>query len=141
MLLLEVISLTPAIVASLLIRQPLVYMGGDSILRLTLFWSLFLPLRARFSLDARQGRVRAQDDRLLSNWPRLQQWLAEDAAFLLWRQQLREFRAGWERAGRPVASNLARAAYAVAMVQTLPSLHCVPSAATVVAIGSGTPRR
>ena len=26
------------------------------------------------------------------------------------------FRAGWERAGRPVAPNLARASYAVAMV-------------------------
>ena len=51
---------------SLQIRQPLVYMGGDSILRLLLFWSLFLPLHARFSLDAARGRIALSADRLLS---------------------------------------------------------------------------
>jgi hypothetical protein len=51
---------------SLQIRQPLVYMGGDSILRLLLFWSLFLPLNARFSLDAARGRVALPANRLLS---------------------------------------------------------------------------
>ena len=34
-------------------RQPLVLTGGDAILALLLFWSLFLPLGARWSLDAR----------------------------------------------------------------------------------------
>jgi len=36
-------------------RQPLVLTGGDGILALLLFWSLFLPLAARWSLDARRA--------------------------------------------------------------------------------------
>jgi hypothetical protein len=54
------------LVASVQVRQPLGYMGGDSILRLMLFWSLFLPMAARFSVDAAKGRVRAMPDRFLS---------------------------------------------------------------------------
>jgi len=54
------------LVASVQIRQPLAYMGGDSILRLLLFWGLFLPLAARFSLDKAQGRVRPRPDRFVS---------------------------------------------------------------------------
>jgi hypothetical protein len=54
------------LVASVQIRQPLVYMGGDSILRLLLFWGVFLPLAARFSLDASQGRVPPRPDRFVS---------------------------------------------------------------------------
>lgn len=37
-------------------RNPLVLYGGDIVLREILFWSLFLPLGARWSLDARLGR-------------------------------------------------------------------------------------
>lgn len=54
------------LVASVQVRQPLGYMGGDSILRLVLFWSLFLPMAARFSVDAAKGRVRPMADRFLS---------------------------------------------------------------------------
>jgi hypothetical protein len=54
------------LVASVQVRQPEVYMGGDSILRLLLFWGLFVPLGARFSLDALRGRVIARPDRLTS---------------------------------------------------------------------------
>jgi hypothetical protein len=54
------------LVASLQVRQPLVYIGGDSILRLLLFWGLFLPLSARFSVDAAQGRVRPRPDSFVS---------------------------------------------------------------------------
>ena len=50
------------LVASVQIRQPLVYMGGDSILRLLLFWGMFLPLAARFSLDEKQRRIPARSD-------------------------------------------------------------------------------
>lgn len=35
-------------------RNPLILVGGDSVLRLLLFWSLFVPLGARASLDARR---------------------------------------------------------------------------------------
>jgi hypothetical protein len=54
------------LVASVQIRQPLVYMGGDSMLRLLLFWGLFLPLGARFSVDAARGRQRHGPNLLLS---------------------------------------------------------------------------
>lgn len=36
-------------------RNPLVLNAGDDVLRLFLFWSLFLPLGARWSLDARSA--------------------------------------------------------------------------------------
>lgn len=39
---------------SLHARNPLLQDAGDKILRLTLFWSMFLPLGARASLDARR---------------------------------------------------------------------------------------
>ena len=54
------------LVSSVQIRQPLGYMGGDSILRLLLFWGLFLPLGARFSLDETRGRVQPGPDPFVS---------------------------------------------------------------------------
>jgi len=43
---------TWVLVASLNIRNPMVTTHGDALLQLCLFWSVFLPLGARFSLDA-----------------------------------------------------------------------------------------
>jgi hypothetical protein len=42
------------LLASLQYRNPALVFGGDVMLRMLLFWSLFLPLGARFSLDARR---------------------------------------------------------------------------------------
>lgn len=42
------------LLASLQYRQPTLCFGGDVMLRMALFWGLFLPLGARFSLDARR---------------------------------------------------------------------------------------
>ncbi len=42
------------LLASLHGRNPLILTGADEMLRVLLFWSLFLPLSARFSLDARR---------------------------------------------------------------------------------------
>jgi hypothetical protein len=43
------------LLVALQVRNPLVAaMGGDKFLRIVLFWSLFLPLGARWSLDARR---------------------------------------------------------------------------------------
>ncbi|HEX5271397.1 MAG TPA: HTTM domain-containing protein [Gemmataceae bacterium] len=39
---------------SLHARNPMILQGGDTLLRLLLFWGLFLPLGARWSLDARR---------------------------------------------------------------------------------------
>jgi len=45
--------------SSLQHRAPLILNGGDEVMRLLLFWSVFLPLHARWSLDARAGRAAA----------------------------------------------------------------------------------
>lgn len=44
------------LLVSLHARNPVVLAGGDVLLRRTLFWGLFLPLGARWSLDAAAGR-------------------------------------------------------------------------------------
>jgi hypothetical protein len=45
------------LLASIHQRNPLLaYSGGDNLLRTLLFWAMFLPLGARFSLDARRSR-------------------------------------------------------------------------------------
>lgn len=49
---------------SLHARNPLVLNSGDSLLRQLLFWALFLPIGARWSLDA--GRVSVRSDRVAS---------------------------------------------------------------------------
>lgn len=43
------------LMASLQARHPLVLHGGDTVMRVLGFWGLFLPLGARWSLDARRG--------------------------------------------------------------------------------------
>lgn len=43
---------------SLQTRNPLILNGGDVLTRMLLVWSIFLPLGARWSLDARAGRNR-----------------------------------------------------------------------------------
>lgn len=48
------------LLSSLHARNPLILAGGDSVLRVFLFWGCFLPLGARLSLDAR-GRPRPPD--------------------------------------------------------------------------------
>jgi hypothetical protein len=45
------------LVVSLQARNPLVLSGADSLLRLLLFWSMFLPLGAIWSIDARRQPV------------------------------------------------------------------------------------
>lgn len=46
------------LLVSLQARNPLILQGGDDVLRNMLFWSLFLPLGARFSLDANRRTLR-----------------------------------------------------------------------------------
>ncbi len=54
------------LVTSLQIRNPVVFLGGDLMLRMLLFWGLLLPLGARFSLDARRARAAPLPDRCVS---------------------------------------------------------------------------
>ena len=44
---------TWALLVGLQARNPLVFYGSDAVVRCALFWALFLPLGARWSLDAR----------------------------------------------------------------------------------------
>jgi hypothetical protein len=44
-----------AILISLQVRNPIVLSGADTLLRLVVFWAMFLPLGARFSFDARNA--------------------------------------------------------------------------------------
>jgi len=44
------------LLVSLQNRNPFVYHSGDDLLRLTLFWGMFLPLGRQWSIDARQRR-------------------------------------------------------------------------------------
>ena len=66
-------SRTAAVVSWLLLvslhaRNPVVLNGGDSLLRRTLLWAVFLPTGARWSVDAAVGRARrwTDGDRLAS---------------------------------------------------------------------------
>lgn len=44
---------------SIQVRNPLIVYGGDHLLRLLLFWNLFLPWGARWSVDGRRGPATA----------------------------------------------------------------------------------
>ncbi len=52
-----------ALLVSLHGRNPMVLQGGDVLLRMLLFWSLFLPLGSCFSLDRLRGRAAHPLDR------------------------------------------------------------------------------
>ena len=47
-------------------RNPLVLTGGDTILHLLLFWSIFLPLGARFSIDSTKSNYQKLPNRFFS---------------------------------------------------------------------------
>ena len=53
------------VIGSIQSRNQLLLQHGDYLLRLLLFWSMFLPLGARFSLDARR-RAALPENRFLS---------------------------------------------------------------------------
>jgi hypothetical protein len=55
-----------ALLMSLHIRNPLVLHGWDDLLRMLLFWGLFVPLGAAFSVDAAGGRDPGRDKLHLS---------------------------------------------------------------------------
>jgi hypothetical protein len=49
-----------SVVLSIHVRNPYLNSGGDNLLRLMLFWSMFLPLGARWSRDAARQPTRAR---------------------------------------------------------------------------------
>jgi len=80
------------LVASLQIRQPLGYMGGDSILRMMLFWGLFLPLAARGSVDAARHPLRGRPDWFVSGGTAA---VLLQVGIIYWATGLRKSGAGW----------------------------------------------
>jgi hypothetical protein len=75
------------LVSSVQVRNPLVYIGGDAILRVLLFWGLFLPLGARLSLDAGRTGGRSRPDLLVSGASAA---LLLQVAFIYWVTGLRK---------------------------------------------------
>lgn len=57
---------TWVLLVSLHARNPMVLSGGDTMLRVILFWSMFLPLGARYSIDAVAHKVRRAPDHIFS---------------------------------------------------------------------------
>ena len=45
------------LIMSLQVRNPLVLSGADTLLRLTMFWSMLLPLGAKWSIDSRRSEA------------------------------------------------------------------------------------
>lgn len=99
------------LVSSVQIRQPLAYMGGDSILRLMLFWSLFLPLGARFSLDHARGREEPRPDRLTSVATAA---LLLQVCFVYWFTGLQKYGSLWQ-SGQAASFILQRHHYVTAL--------------------------
>lgn len=54
--------------ASLLNRNPMVLLGGDILLTCLLFWAIFLPVAARYSLDAALSRTPPPVDNRHRSW-------------------------------------------------------------------------
>lgn len=54
------------LLVSLHARNPMVLNGGDSVIRRLVFWSVFLPLGGRWSVDALRGRGATRFDRVAS---------------------------------------------------------------------------
>ena len=54
------------LLVSLHVRNPIILTSGDYFLKLILFWSIFLPLGARWSLDARQQPGRYPNGQIAS---------------------------------------------------------------------------
>lgn len=75
------------LLVSLQNRNPMVLQAGDVLLRTLLFWSIFLPLGARFSVDAGLDKSENKSPRLLCNPASiallLQMWFIYFFTFLL----------------------------------------------------------
>jgi hypothetical protein len=82
---------------SLNARNPMVVLGGDSLLRIVLFWAMFLPLGAYYSVDRAAGRIPAP--------PRSRVLSAATVAFLVqivlmyWVTALRKYDPEWRTEG------------------------------------------
>ena len=70
------------LLSSLHARNPLILNGGDTLLRLLLFWSIFLPLGARFSVDA--GLIENQPDQQNSYFSTATIAILMQAMYLYW---------------------------------------------------------
>lgn len=68
-------------------RMPAVMQGGDQLMRMLLFWSIFLPLGACYSLDAARPGARPPSARVLS---------LASVAYILQLCQVYWYAAGWK---------------------------------------------
>lgn len=104
------------LLASLHARNPLVLQGGDTLLRLLLFWSLFLPLGAIWSLDARRAGDTSPPRRIVS--PATAALLLQTCA-VYWMSGLQKSHPVWQVEARAVADALALDSFATAFGRSL----------------------
>jgi MinD-like ATPase involved in chromosome partitioning or flagellar assembly len=62
--------------------------------------------RSQASSSATEQTVGLADERLLTGWRTLLEWLEIDQEFLIWRQQLKAYLSDWERTGRSTSALL-----------------------------------
>jgi Vitamin K-dependent gamma-carboxylase len=103
-----------ALLVSLQQRNTLVLNGGDSILRLLLFWGAFLPLGARWSLDARRSPARAK---LITSGATFA--LVLQVAFIYVFNALYKTDASWRTEGTAIADALRLETYATPFGESL----------------------
>ncbi len=78
-------------------RNPAVLYGGDVVLRMLCFWSLFLPLGATASVDARQHPAEATESRVWLSMASLA--LLLQVAFIYWFTAILKYGNEWTRDG------------------------------------------
>jgi hypothetical protein len=84
---------------SLHARNPVVLEGGDVLLRVLLFWSIFLPLGAVFSVDRLRSRVPRSNPRLVSMAAAA---LILQVCFVYWFAALLKTDASWRTDGTAI---------------------------------------
>ncbi len=105
--------------ASLLTRTPLVHTAGDRTLLLLLFWSMFLPLGARWSLDSRRRPLAASNVHVsVATFAILLQ-----VCFIYWFSVVLKLQVPMWREGYAVNFALTRDSYATAFAVWLRQYH------------------
>lgn len=84
---------------SLQSRNPLILQGGDIVLRLLLFWSMFLPLGACWSLDAKNRKELPYENQIASAATLA---LLLQVCFIYWFSALLKVDDSWRRDGTAV---------------------------------------
>jgi hypothetical protein len=116
--------------ASLLTRTPLVHTAGDRTLLLLLFWSMFLPLGLRWSLDARRRPREVSNVHVsMAAFAILMQ-----VCFIYWFSVVLKLQVPMWREGYAVDFALTRDSYATAAAVWIRQFHGITQALTLATL-------